>query len=381
MDNAFAGYQQMPNAFNQYPFNPMQMQPNMPFNPYQMQQPNMSFNPYQMQQPNMPQAPQTQIEEQDDEIEVVPKTQPKPSKKKNKKGKGKKEDAPGKQMQQWTKIEEEALAKAYINSSTSPIVDKILLFLYYYCNNQLSDSFWQETLDIFHGLMEQGEYRTIDSISSKWRKMNTLINRFCGFYNTTRANKPSGWNHENVFNEAVRLYENESKAPFPHVRAWLVVKDHPKWKGCQNEVAQAKRATKRSKSSESGSYSVGGSTGRCQININDEPDYEEEPIEDGERPPGRDKSKKIAAEKRKQAASGSGGGSRLEGVMVELKSFKEIFNDRQTEKRWMAEEATLELEAIIAKQSSILFIDVNIEEGKRMLYKQALDCNKGPNGD
>ncbi|KAJ0926104.1 putative glutathione transferase [Helianthus annuus] len=206
------------------------------------------------------------------------------------------------------KFEEEALAKAYINSSTSPIVG----------NNQLSDSFWQEALDIFHGLMEQGEYRTIDSISSK----NTLINRFCGFYNTTRANKPSGWNHENVFNEAVRLYENESKAPFPHVRAWLVVKDHPKWKGCQNEVAQAKRATKRSKTSESGSYSVGGSTGRCQININDEPDYEEEPIEDGERPRGRDKSKKIAVEKRKQAASGSGGGSRLEGVMAELKSFK-----------------------------------------------------------
>ncbi|KAJ0453751.1 putative glutathione transferase [Helianthus annuus] len=300
----------------------MQMQPNMSFNPYQMQQPNMSFNPYQMQQPNMPQAPQTQIEEQDDEIEVVPETQPEPSKKKNKKGKGKKEDAPGKQMQQWTKIEEEALAKAFINSGTSPIVG----------NNQLSDSFWQEALDTFHGLMEQGEYRTIDSISSKWRKMNTLINRFCGFYNTTCANKPSGWNHENVFNEAVRLYENENKASFPHVRAWLVVKDHPKCKGCQNEVAQAKRAAKRSKTFESGSYSVGGSTGRCQININDEPDYEEEPIEDGERPPGRDKSKKIAAEKRKQAASGSGGGSRLEGVMAELKSFKEIFNDRQTEK-------------------------------------------------
>ncbi|XP_021980719.1 uncharacterized protein LOC110876867 [Helianthus annuus] len=186
-----------------------------------------------------PQAPRTQIEEQDDDVEVVPETQetqPEPSKKKNKKGKGKKEDAAAKQKQQWTKIQEEALPKAYINSSTSPIIG----------NNQQSDSFWQEALDIFHGLMEQGEYRTIDSISSKWRKMNTLIQRFCGFYNTTLANKPSGWNHENVFNEAVHLYENESKSPFPHVRAWQVVKDQPKWKGCRNEVASAKRATKRS---------------------------------------------------------------------------------------------------------------------------------------
>ncbi|XP_022001813.1 uncharacterized protein LOC110899218 [Helianthus annuus] len=162
--------------------------------------------------------------------------------------------------------------------------------------------------------------------------MNTLIQRFCGFYNTTLANKLSGWNNENVFNEALRLYENESKSSFPHVRAWQVVKDQPKWKGTRNEVASAKRATKRSKTSESGSYSVGGSTGRCQININDEPDYEEEPIEDGERSPGRDKSKKIAAEKKKQAASGSGGGSKLEGVMAKLKAFNQIFTETQTEK-------------------------------------------------
>ncbi|XP_022030275.1 uncharacterized protein LOC110931176 [Helianthus annuus] len=180
--------------------------------------------------------------------------------------------------------------------------------------------------------MEQGEYRTVDSIGFKWRKMNTLSQRFCGFYNTTLANKPSGWNNENVFNEALRLYENEDKISFPHVRAWQIVKDHSKWKATPNEVASAKRATKRSKTSESGSYSVGGSTGRCQININDESEYDEEPIGEEERPPGRDKSKKIAAEKRKQAASGSGGGSKLEGIMAELKAFNQTFTEMQTEK-------------------------------------------------
>ncbi|XP_022004086.1 uncharacterized protein LOC110901579 [Helianthus annuus] len=297
----------MPNAFNQRNQYPMQ-QPNISFNPMQMQQPNIPFNqmPYQMQQlmqnplnmpyQPLPQARPTQIEEEDEDVEVVPETQPEPSKKKNTKGKGKKEDAAAKQQQRpWSKIEEEALAKAYISSSTSPIIG----------NNQQSDGFWQEALDIFHAIMEQGEYRTVDSISPKWRKMNTLIQRFCGFYNTTLANKPSGWNNEN---------------------------DQPKWKGTPNEVASAKRATKWSKSSESGSYSVGDSTGRCQININDEPEYEEEPIGEEERPPGRDKSKKIAAEKRKQAASGSGGGSKLEGIMAELKAFNQTFTETQTEK-------------------------------------------------
>ncbi|XP_022019943.1 uncharacterized protein LOC110920006 [Helianthus annuus] len=122
------------------------------------------------------------------------------------------------------------------------------------------------------------------------------------------------------------------KTSFPHVRAWQIVNDHPKWKVAPNEVASVKRATKRSKTSESGSYSVGGSTGRCQININDEPEYDEEPIGEKERPPRRDKSKKIAAEKRKQAASGSGGGSKLEGIMTELKAFNQTFTETQTEK-------------------------------------------------
>ncbi|XP_035837106.1 uncharacterized protein LOC118485014 [Helianthus annuus] len=158
----------------------MQMQqPNIPFNqmPYQMHQ--LMQNPLNMPYQPPPQARPTQIEKEDEDVEVVSETQPEPSKKKNTKRKG---------------------------------------------NNQQSDEFWQEALDILHAIMEQGEYKTTDSISSKWRKMNTLIQRFCGFYNTTLANKPSWWNHENVFNEALRLYENDKKTSFPHVRAWQIVR-------------------------------------------------------------------------------------------------------------------------------------------------------------
>ncbi|XP_022013832.1 glutathione S-transferase T3-like [Helianthus annuus] len=162
----------------------------------QMQQ--LMQNPLNMPYQSPPQVRPTQIEEEDDDVEVVPKTQPQPSKKKNTKGNGKKEDVAVKQQQRpWSKIKEETLAKAYIRSSRNPILG----------NNQLTDGFWQEILDIFHAMMEQGEYRTVDSIGSKWRKMNTVIQRFCGFYNKTLTNKPSGWNNENAFNEALRLYE------------------------------------------------------------------------------------------------------------------------------------------------------------------------------
>ena len=68
-------------------------------------------NPINMPYQPPPQARPTQIEEENDDVEVVPETQPQPSKKKNTKGKGKKEDIAAKQRPR-SKIEEEALAKA-----------------------------------------------------------------------------------------------------------------------------------------------------------------------------------------------------------------------------------------------------------------------------
>ncbi|MFS7925036.1 hypothetical protein Hanom_Chr04g00279661 [Helianthus anomalus] len=90
--------------------------------PYQMQQ--LMQNPLNMPYQPQPQARPTQIEEEDDDVEVVPETQPQPSKKKNTKGKGKKEDTAAKQQRAWSKIEEAALAKAYIGSSKNPILGK-----------------------------------------------------------------------------------------------------------------------------------------------------------------------------------------------------------------------------------------------------------------
>ncbi|XP_035840415.1 glutathione S-transferase T2-like [Helianthus annuus] len=154
--------------------------------------------------------------------------------------------------------------------------------------------------------MGEGPYRDLKSISGKWRKMNKCVNDFIGIYNPLYINRPSGSSDEDVLNLAMARWETKNPS-FPHLRAWKVLKKEPKWAPIPNEVTTAKRT----KTSESGSYSAGGSVARCQIDINDEPEYEEEPVHEIERPGGRDKAKKEAAAKRKGADS-SGGAAQVE---------------------------------------------------------------------
>ncbi|KAM0026678.1 putative glutathione transferase [Helianthus debilis subsp. tardiflorus] len=231
----------------------------------------------------------------------------------------KKSGSRGKQRQQWTKIEE-ALAIAYVKASTCPIVG----------NNQTGSSFWKATMDRFNELMGQGPIRDIDSVSGKWQKMNKIMNDFCGYYNAIYNNRPSGSNDEDVLNLAMAKWDSKILVPFPHLRAWNILKKEPKWAPVPNEVATAKRP----KTSESGSYSAGGSTARCQIDINDDPIYDEYvlPVHENERPTGRDKAKKEAAGKHKGAGSSGGGCSKASSKMDELISEFRSFTDFAAEK-------------------------------------------------
>ncbi|XP_021975145.1 uncharacterized protein LOC110870260 [Helianthus annuus] len=160
----------------------------------------------------------------------------------------------------------------FVKSSTCPIVG----------NNQTGSSFWKAITERFNGIMEQGPMRELDSVSGKWRKMSKAINTFSGYYNQIYTNPPSGSNDEDILNLALAKWDSKNSTPFQHLRAWNILKTENKWKPVPNEVATAKW----SKTSESGSYSAGGSTARCQIDINDDLEYDEDvlPVHESERP-------------------------------------------------------------------------------------------------
>ncbi|XP_021971877.1 glutathione S-transferase T3-like [Helianthus annuus] len=200
----------------------------------------------------------------------------------------------------WSKVEDEALAIVFVKSSTCPVVG----------NNRTGSSFWKAKTERFNRLMEQGPARDVESVSCKWRKMNKTINTFSGYYNQIYINPPSGSNDEDILNLALAKWDSKNSTTFPHIRAWNILKKENKWKPVPNEVATAKQ----SKTSESGSYSAGGSTARCQIDINDDPEYDEDvmPVHESERPIGRDKEKK----RRPRKGGGSSGGGGFENGRV-----------------------------------------------------------------
>ncbi|XP_022034764.1 uncharacterized protein LOC110936658 [Helianthus annuus] len=188
--NAFASFQHSPNQFAQISQNQALQQ--------MMMRGAWNFPPVQPQPiptpPVQPQPIPTQSEPEDD-VEIVPETQPPKGKGKRNKGKQVVGDQPSKpKATKWTPIEEEALAKAFIGTSDNPTKG----------NNQSGEGFWSKVLAKFLVLRDQGPYRDVDSVSSKWRKMNSSINRFCEEYNKLyTSDRRSGWNDEDVFKNGV----------------------------------------------------------------------------------------------------------------------------------------------------------------------------------
>ncbi|MFS7958436.1 hypothetical protein Hanom_Chr07g00678511 [Helianthus anomalus] len=111
--NSFVGFQQSPNAFSQMQ-QVQSLQQMLMRNPFNTQ--------LQSQQPQ-PVASSQQPQPVEDDIEIVPETQPQSSKRKKGKQVVVDKYQPSKaKAKMWMRIEEEALAKARISTSKHPIV-------------------------------------------------------------------------------------------------------------------------------------------------------------------------------------------------------------------------------------------------------------------
>ncbi|XP_021984862.1 uncharacterized protein LOC110880698 [Helianthus annuus] len=362
----FSGIQQTPNAFSQ-------MSQLQQMQQYQAVQQIMQRNTFEQLQSQPPTSqPQSPVQLDDDDEEVVPESPPQELKRKKNKGKGKKvenvpETAPKSgsraKGRPWTKVEEEALAMAFVKSSTCPIIG----------NNQTGSSFWNAATDRFNMIMEHGPARDVESVSSKWRKRSKVINNFNQIYNQIYTSPPSGSNDQDILNLVIAKWDSQNSTPFPHFRAWNVVRKEQKWKPVPNEVATAKRT----KTSKSESYSAGGSTARCQIDINEDPEDEEDVllVHESERPTGRDKAKKDAAGKRKGAGSNGGGGSsgggdskassKMDELINGFRSFKEFAAEKYTHKK------TVSADYARAEDFRIMRLDLeSVPEDEREVYRR-----------
>ncbi|KAJ0475661.1 putative glutathione transferase [Helianthus annuus] len=122
------------------------------------------------------------------------------------------------ESQKWTKVQEEALAKAWVHCSTNKKKG----------NQQNRDSFWRKILDHFNATVG-GSNRTVHQVRSKWGPMMTKINLFNGLYQQADRTQGSGCSDLNVMKVALKEFKDKYPNGFQHVEAWEVVRKHDKW--------------------------------------------------------------------------------------------------------------------------------------------------------
>lgn len=227
-----------------------------------------------------PSPPYRGDEDSDDEEEAVPETQeeeevqviPAPSK-----GKAK--------SKWWTQEEETALAKAYLNVSEDPVKG----------DNQTNKTFWKKVLDVFNTHLGVDSGRSHHQVNSKWKDLNNKITAFASMYNKRKSNMSSGMNDEDVLKAAQQEYMKKYKARhgFPHLGAWEVLKNFPKWGSVPTFEEMESSSSKRARTSESQARSFEAEF--MPVDLDDEEGDEDEPEQPARptEPPRRNRKKPV----------------------------------------------------------------------------------------
>ncbi|KAM0009358.1 putative No apical meristem-associated domain-containing protein [Helianthus debilis subsp. tardiflorus] len=194
------------------------------------------------------------------DVEVVPEMQPEPVQETSKRGKRshkkKDKDVPRrtKNIIKWTKEEEYALTRAFVDISEDE---------------------------------ETGEHRDKDSISSKWTDINNKCHGFQKVFQRNYDNRPSGEGDVVVLTKSLEEYER-TKCPFTYYKCWELLRKSTKWAVVNPMTSSSRRRAKRSKTSSSVDPSTPTSDAR-NVDLNEAVDVDEGIQEELVRPPGRRK--------------------------------------------------------------------------------------------
>ncbi|MFS7980225.1 putative No apical meristem-associated domain-containing protein [Helianthus anomalus] len=212
------------------PANPNTTQPQTPYN---LQDMDPSFLTYAAEaepggsQPSQPEA--------EPDVEVVPETQPEPVQETSKRGKmshkKKDKDAPRrtKNIIKWTKEEEYALTRAFVDISED------------------------EETGFVHSSLARGVKANIgtkDSISSKWTDINNKFHAFQEVFQRNYDNRPSGEGDVGVLTKSLEEFER-TKCPFTYYKCWELLRKSTKWAVVNPMTSSSRRRAKRSKTSSS----------------------------------------------------------------------------------------------------------------------------------
>lgn len=238
----------------------------------------------------------------------------------------------------WTVQEETELARAWVDVSEDPKTGK----------NQQRDRFWFRVTRRFRKGMKKGNsYRNKDQCNTKWNNMNKCVMAFNAIYINLVNQWRSGESESSILEKANYMYRDDNVKPFKFPHAWNVVHHSQKWEQVFKLEFGGGSSSKRSKTSESGSYHV-SSDGHIGVNLNDDVDEVEE-VEPSPppRPMGRDRAKR----KGKATSSTSSAGSRMEQYEEMRDEFKGLHTS--LDNQWQENTRLMEMQMFLQDVSHL----------------------------
>ncbi|XP_024004073.1 glutathione S-transferase T3-like [Eutrema salsugineum] len=129
----------------------------------------------------------------------------------------------------WAPNEDVLLISAWLNTSKDPVVD----------NEQNSFAFWKRIALYYAENMKEAKLdipRESGQCKQRWHKINDIVCKFCGAFETATREKTSGMNDNDVLKLAHQIYFQDQKKKFNLEHAWKELRNDQKW----SELSTAK---------------------------------------------------------------------------------------------------------------------------------------------
>uniref|UniRef100_A0A0D3C9U8 Myb-like domain-containing protein n=1 Tax=Brassica oleracea var. oleracea TaxID=109376 RepID=A0A0D3C9U8_BRAOL len=141
------------------------------------------------------------------------------------------------ERRKWTHEDDILLISSWLNTSKDPVVS----------NDQRSGVFWTRITAYFAASQKVSgcKQREASHCKQRWHKINDLVCKFCGAYETATRERSSGQNENDVLKLAHEIFYNNHKKKILLEHAWKELKNDQKW--CELSSAKNEGSSKKRK--------------------------------------------------------------------------------------------------------------------------------------
>ncbi|KAL6494195.1 hypothetical protein OROGR_030995 [Orobanche gracilis] len=134
----------------------------------------------------------------------------------------------------WTIEEDVALTRAWLYISVDADVGA----------DQSSGTLWSRILQVWRNNMDVYDVaRKTNALACRWGLIQTVVNKFHGYYEQLERQPPSGSTPEDLKNKALLMYKEMEARIFKYEHCWEIMKNNPKW--CTRQLTKSGTSKKQ----------------------------------------------------------------------------------------------------------------------------------------